>query len=109
MTDPAPGRPVWCASGHFKCPEGPRPGAACDALSSQPEEFWAPALRRADTHVRLKRRRSARWLRETWRAKRRDAFVRAWRFNLLSAGLLAGCVLGIIFTGGSDAIWARSS
>ena len=31
--------------------------------------------------------------------------MQAWRLNVLSAGLLVGCVLGIIFTDGSDAIW----
>jgi hypothetical protein len=57
--------------------------------------------------VRLKRHRAGRSARETWRANRRRAIKRAWRLNLLSAALLAGCVVGIMFSEGfAELVWA---
>jgi hypothetical protein len=57
--------------------------------------------------VRIRRRRSGRWLRETWRANRRQAAKDAWRLHVVTLAVIVGCGAGIVLADGfSDLILA---
>ena len=57
--------------------------------------------------LHFSRRRAGRSALEIWRRHRRQALREAWPFNLLAVALVAGCVLGIVYSEGSpELVWA---